>query len=126
MRSTELQLHRTARYDNVHVIFEKAIWNPQLTWPVSVRTNGELCAGQPVPSRTKDIEIVLITLAGLVFPLVLLRLWSRYSIAEKLWWDDLLIGVSTVSTRYYGYQCLTLIILLSVGISCVRGIAGRP
>lgn len=58
--------------------------------------NNQLCAGFPVRSRGSEAIIVGIVFTSITLPLILLRCWSRYSIAKELWWDDWTILIAGV------------------------------
>jgi hypothetical protein len=70
--------------------------------------NNQLCAGFPAQSRGSEAIIAGITFTSITLPLILLRCWSRYSIAKELWWDDWTILVSGVCyTRCFNLNLLT-------------------
>lgn len=56
-----------------------------------------ICKGMPTDSRTKDIVTTFIILAVVTYPIVVLRIISRWVIAHKIWWDDWCILLATVS-----------------------------
>lgn len=55
-----------------------------------------MCKGVPQPSRSGEVKRVAIIVAAFGFPMVILRLVSRY-ISSKLWWDDWVIVAAAVS-----------------------------
>ena len=57
----------------------------------------EICLGVPYPSRQVEIIRAEIILAAFAFPIVGLRLISRIWVAHRLWWDDWMIILATVS-----------------------------
>lgn len=55
------------------------------------------CNGVPQPSRSKEIIRVAIVSTAITFPIIFIRMTSRYMVAG-FWWDDWVIVVTTVSS----------------------------
>lgn len=69
-----------------------------LTCTVVVRTNNALCVGQPVQSKADQINLSLYVTAAITFPLIFLRLISRFKLSKTVGWDDGLIILATVGS----------------------------
>jgi hypothetical protein len=64
---------------------------------VSARASQNLiCNGVPQPSRSKEIIWVAIVSTAITFPVIFIRMTSRYMVAG-FWWDDWVV-VTTVSS----------------------------
>ena len=59
-------------------------------------THNLICKGIPQPSRSEEILWVVITITAITFPVIFLRMVSRYMVAQ-LWWDDWVVVVTAVS-----------------------------
>lgn len=57
----------------------------------------DLCRPYPHPSRDTEIKLVVAVLAVITFPIVILRLVSRWIIASRLELDDWMTIVTAVS-----------------------------
>ena len=55
-----------------------------------------MCKGVPQPSRGAEIIRVVIILTAIAFPVIFLRLFSRY-VTAWIWWDDWAIVAAGVS-----------------------------
>jgi hypothetical protein len=55
-----------------------------------------LCAGIPVPDRSKELKLSGIVCIAITLPIIVLRCLSRWLISRKLWWDDLMICIAAV------------------------------
>jgi hypothetical protein len=60
-------------------------------------TQNDICEGVPQPSRSAEIIRDMIIIAGITFPVILLRFISRSLVSSRLWWDDLTIALAAVS-----------------------------
>ncbi|KFY21942.1 hypothetical protein V493_06972 [Pseudogymnoascus sp. VKM F-4281 (FW-2241)] len=58
-------------------------------------SQNNLCKGVLQPSRSAEIFRVVIVLSAITFPIIVLRLFSRY-IFWRIWWDDWAIIVSAL------------------------------
>ena len=56
-----------------------------------------ICEGIPQPSRSKEIIRVVIISTAITFPVIFLRMTSRYIVAG-IWWDDWVVVVAAVSS----------------------------
>lgn len=56
-----------------------------------------ICKGIPQESRATDIPTTLIVVNSIAYPILVLRLVSRWLVAGKLWWDDWIIVAAAVS-----------------------------
>ncbi|KFY99223.1 hypothetical protein V498_00906 [Pseudogymnoascus sp. VKM F-4517 (FW-2822)] len=55
-----------------------------------------LCKGAPQPSRSAEVIRIVTIMSAIAFPMVFLRLCSRY-IVSRIWWDDWVIIVAAAS-----------------------------
>jgi hypothetical protein len=80
--------------------------------------NNQLCAGFPVQSRGSETVIVGAVFISITLPIILLRCWSRYSIAKELWWDDwTILAAGVCYTIRFRFQLLTDIVDLDCDIN---------
>jgi len=60
-------------------------------------TQDSICIGVPQPSRSAEIIRIAIIVTAFTFPIIILRIVSRYTLT-RLWWDDFIIIITAVSS----------------------------
>ncbi|PMD52449.1 uncharacterized protein K444DRAFT_636302 [Hyaloscypha bicolor E] len=61
------------------------------TWPDQVnasRAESKFCAGFPIESRSNHLIVLAAVLSVVIFPIVGLKLWMRWTTSHRLWADD--------------------------------------
>jgi hypothetical protein len=72
------------------------------TAAISVSQN-LVCKTVPQPSRSAELIRVVTILSAISFPVIILRIYSRFTVAY-IWWDDWAIvaaGVSYTQTNWF-------------------------
>jgi len=59
-------------------------------------TQDKLCADFPEESRSTSLIILAVIFSGVAFPIVGLKLWTRWTVSHGLWADDYLVLVASV------------------------------
>lgn len=59
-----------------------------------------MCTGIPVPSRNKEILNTVAILAAITYPIVALRYYQRWTIAQQGWLDDWIALITCVSSGH--------------------------
>jgi len=62
-------------------------------YEVTISIQG-FCRNQPQATKRPELLATTITLAVAIVMFVVTRCWSRYSVSQRLWWDDWLLLVS--------------------------------
>ncbi|PMD24487.1 hypothetical protein NA56DRAFT_566706, partial [Hyaloscypha hepaticicola] len=76
----------TTRLSNISICVQKSC-----DWPDQVNTShveSTLCTGFPRESRRNGLMILVIVLSGVTFPVVGLKLFTRWTTGHRLWADD--------------------------------------
>jgi hypothetical protein len=57
---------------------------------------GGLCAEYPIESRSTEVKVAIIACLALTVVIVVLRCIARWTVSNRLWWDDWTTIISTV------------------------------
>ena len=92
----------TTRLSNVSVCVQTSCdWSDQVN---TSKVEDMLCAGYPMESRSNNLRILAAVLSGVVFPIVGLKLYTRWITSHQLWADDYTALAAAVSSFQYSYH----------------------
>ena len=87
------------RLSNVSVCVQTTCnWSDQVN---TSRVEDMLCAGYPIESRSKNLIVLAAVFSGVVFPIVGLKLYTRWTTSHQLWSDDYTSLAAAVSTPQF-------------------------
>jgi hypothetical protein len=112
----------TTRLSNVSVCVQKLC-----DWPGQVNTSrieSVLCAGFPRESRSDGLIILAAVLSGVTFPVVGLKLYTRWTTGHRLWADDYTSLAATVGISHISIFGTDMNAQISLAALAGKDIAG--